>query len=75
MFIDLLPLSSLMTLKIFIIFILLTVFLSIIDRECLRILQKRNWKPDDNKIHFESGVKLGVGLFNLVTYYVSLFWS
>ncbi|KAK2164553.1 hypothetical protein LSH36_62g07003 [Paralvinella palmiformis] len=35
-------------------------------KECLRILQKRNWKPDDNKIHFESGVKLGVGLFNLM---------
>ena len=35
-------------------------------RECVRILEKRAWKDDDHKMHFESGVCMGVGTFNLM---------
>ena len=36
-------------------------------RDCVKILQQRQWKDCNRKIHFESGVKLGVGTFNLVS--------
>lgn len=35
-------------------------------KECVQILSRRNWKIDDEKVHFESGVCLGVGSFNLM---------
>ncbi|KAG1703674.1 Tetratricopeptide repeat protein 39B [Nymphon striatum] len=35
-------------------------------KECLNILNKRSWNNQCLKIHFESGVKMGVGAFNLV---------
>ena len=30
------------------------------------MLQKRNWESDSHRVHFESGVRMGVGAFNLV---------
>ena len=36
-------------------------------RETLKMLDKRKWKTEDEKIHFESGVRMGVGIFNLVS--------
>lgn len=30
------------------------------------MLQKRNWEKDSHKVHFESGVRMGIGAFNLV---------
>lgn len=35
-------------------------------RECLTILNNRKWENDAYKIHFESGVRTGIGAFNLV---------
>lgn len=35
-------------------------------RECWNILQHRDWTNDKYKIHFEGGVRLGVGTFNLM---------
>ena len=37
-------------------------------RTCWEILEKRNWSEKDDKFksHFEGGVQLGVGTFNLV---------
>jgi len=32
----------------------------------MHILKSRTWKDDDEKVHFESGVHMGVGVFNLV---------
>ena len=35
-------------------------------RECWNILQYRNWDDDRHKKDFESGVRVGVGAFNLM---------
>ena len=35
-------------------------------RECWSILKKRNWSKDKEKEHFEGGVRLGYGTFNLL---------
>ena len=35
-------------------------------RECWNILQYRNWDGDIHKSDFESGVRVGVGTFNLM---------
>ena len=35
-------------------------------RECWNILQHRNWDGDVHKNDFESGVRVGVGAFNLM---------
>lgn len=35
-------------------------------KECNTILNARNWGDDVHKIHFESGVRIGIGLFNLM---------
>ena len=44
----------------------LTNFSSII-RECWNILQEdRQWETDENRRDFESGVRMGVGSFNLL---------
>ncbi|XP_076462469.1 tetratricopeptide repeat protein 39B-like [Babylonia areolata] len=37
-----------------------------IYKECNKMLQKRNWEKDQFKMHFESGVRMGVGTFNLM---------
>ncbi|KAK7501102.1 hypothetical protein BaRGS_00007587 [Batillaria attramentaria] len=37
-----------------------------IYKECNRILMKRKWDTDRHKMHFESGVRMGVGAFNLM---------
>ncbi|XP_018578761.1 tetratricopeptide repeat protein 39B [Anoplophora glabripennis] len=34
-------------------------------KNCQQILIRRNWE-NDNKVHFESGVKMGIGTFNLM---------
>ncbi|XP_043252928.1 tetratricopeptide repeat protein 39B-like [Colletes gigas] len=41
-----------------------TCFLSY--KECLTILNSRKWENDAHKIHFESGVRTGIGAFNLM---------
>ncbi|XP_076619930.1 tetratricopeptide repeat protein 39B [Colletes latitarsis] len=41
-----------------------TCFLSY--KECLTILNSRTWENDAHKIHFESGVRTGIGAFNLM---------
>lgn len=35
-------------------------------RDCQQILFKRNWTKDSTKVHFEGGVKMGIGTFNLM---------
>ncbi|XP_025109099.1 tetratricopeptide repeat protein 39B-like [Pomacea canaliculata] len=37
-----------------------------IYKECNKILENRNWEKDVHKVHFESGVRMGVGAFNLM---------
>ncbi|XP_012172730.1 tetratricopeptide repeat protein 39B-like isoform X1 [Bombus affinis] len=41
-----------------------TCFLSY--KECLSILNNRKWENNAHKIHFESGVRTGIGAFNLM---------
>lgn len=36
------------------------------NRECNKILVNRNFANEKQKLHFESGVLMGVGAFNLV---------
>lgn len=43
---------------------MLTVFFPL--RECMHILEKRQWEKNSSKKHFESGVRMGVGTFNLM---------
>ena len=40
---------------------------ALVYRECWNILIQRDWENSPHKVHFESGVRLGVGSFNLVT--------
>jgi len=35
-------------------------------KECWNMLSQRQWANDHHKVHFESGVRLGVGSFNLL---------
>ncbi|XP_019765054.1 tetratricopeptide repeat protein 39B isoform X2 [Dendroctonus ponderosae] len=35
-------------------------------KECQQILFKRQWENEETKLHFESGVKMGIGTFNLM---------
>lgn len=35
-------------------------------KECWYILEGRDWSKDNDKMHFESGVRMGVGAFNLM---------
>ncbi|XP_050314253.1 tetratricopeptide repeat protein 39B-like isoform X2 [Anthonomus grandis grandis] len=35
-------------------------------KECQQILSKRIWENEQTKLHFESGVKMGIGTFNLM---------
>lgn len=35
-------------------------------KDCQHILHKRHWETDQTKLHFESGVKMGIGVFNLM---------
>lgn len=35
-------------------------------KECIAILKERSWGENEQKIHFESGVMLGVGVYNLI---------
>ncbi|CAH1173980.1 unnamed protein product [Phaedon cochleariae] len=39
-------------------------------KDCQQILLKKSWQSEGNKIHFESGVRVGIGVFNLM---ISLF--
>ncbi|XP_050457803.1 tetratricopeptide repeat protein 39B-like [Cataglyphis hispanica] len=41
-----------------------TCFLSY--KECMMILNNRKWGNDIHKVHFESGVRMGIGAFNLM---------
>nr|CAD7393263.1 unnamed protein product [Timema cristinae] len=34
-------------------------------RECMTILNSRQWHNENHKVHFESGVRMGIGAFNL----------
>ncbi|XP_008544136.1 tetratricopeptide repeat protein 39B [Microplitis demolitor] len=38
----------------------------LIYKECLTILTSRQWKNDIERVHFESGVRMGIGTFNLM---------
>ncbi|XP_046746386.1 tetratricopeptide repeat protein 39B-like [Diprion similis] len=35
-------------------------------KECQTILRTRKWTNDNHRIHFESGVRMGIGTFNLM---------
>lgn len=35
-------------------------------RECNHILEMRNWESEESRTHFESGVRMGMGTFNLM---------
>lgn len=48
-------------------------FVTFFFRECNRMLQKRNWEKDSHKVHFESGVRMGIGAFNLVSDVAAVF--
>lgn len=41
-------------------------FSELIHRECRHILEKLQWESPSSKVHFESGVRMGVGTFNLM---------
>ncbi|KAF7992091.1 hypothetical protein HCN44_001416 [Aphidius gifuensis] len=38
----------------------------IMYKECLVILKSRKWESETHRVHFESGVKMGIGTFNLM---------
>jgi len=38
----------------------------LLHRQSVHLLKSRTWKDCDEKIHFESGVHMGIGTFNLV---------
>lgn len=44
----------------------ITNYLVILCRECWNILRQKNWADCKHKPHFESGVRMGVGAYNLV---------
>ncbi|KAJ8950273.1 hypothetical protein NQ318_021128 [Aromia moschata] len=35
-------------------------------KNCQQILLKKKWSKDESKVHFESGVRMGIGTFNLM---------
>lgn len=35
-------------------------------KECYNILTQRQWESESSKVHFESGVRMGLGTFNLM---------
>ncbi|XP_071953264.1 tetratricopeptide repeat protein 39B-like isoform X2 [Antedon mediterranea] len=35
-------------------------------KECVNFLESRNWRDERSRTHYESGVKLGIGTFNLM---------
>ncbi|KAG8315449.1 Tetratricopeptide repeat protein 39B [Homalodisca vitripennis] len=35
-------------------------------KECANILHQRHWTDETHKVHFESGVRMGIGAFNLM---------
>lgn len=35
-------------------------------KECNQILAQRQWESEESKLHFESGVRMGMGTFNLM---------
>lgn len=37
-----------------------------IARECCLILNQRKWESEESQLHFESGVRMGNGTFNLM---------
>ncbi|XP_050401579.2 tetratricopeptide repeat protein 39B [Patella vulgata] len=37
-----------------------------IYKECNKILKSRKWTDEEHRLHFESGVRMGVGAFNLM---------
>jgi hypothetical protein len=39
----------------------------------MNILNQRNWNGENHKVHFESGVRMGIGAFNLVSMIVTSF--
>ncbi|KAL7294850.1 hypothetical protein TKK_0011777 [Trichogramma kaykai] len=41
-----------------------TCFLSY--KECLQILNTRKWENETHRVHFESGIRMGIGTFNLM---------
>ena len=43
------------------------IFSSSFVRDCAKILGNRCWESESQKQHFESGVNMGVGSFNLVS--------
>lgn len=45
---------------------LILVFPFKIYRECNNILSQRKWENLNSKLHFESGVRMGMGTFNLM---------
>ena len=49
-------------------------FSDVFYRQCLSILKNRSWTDCDEKMHFESGVCMGVGMFNLVRLAPLLLW-
>ena len=61
-------------LSVLLVSIVINVFLcDFFFRECNRMLQKRNWEKDSHKVHFESGVRMGIGAFNLVSDVAAVF--
>ncbi|XP_050683675.1 tetratricopeptide repeat protein 39B-like isoform X2 [Leptidea sinapis] len=35
-------------------------------KDCVKILEKKQWEDPESKVHFESGVRLGVATFNVM---------
>jgi len=52
-------------------------FVKFIFRECWNILKNKNWADCKHKPHFESGVRMGVGAYNLVhkQYELPIIWN
>lgn len=54
------------------IIILLLLLFHFVFRECWQILNNRSFAGDRHRVHFECGVRLGVGAFNLVEYFIRI---
>ena len=44
-------------------------------RECLHILNTRKWENETHRVHFESGIRMGIGAFNLVNDFISIIFE
>lgn len=37
-----------------------------LNRECAKIIEKKQWESEQSRVHFQSGVRLGIATFNVM---------